>query len=88
MLAISLGVRHNVLATSIAFACIYLFSTPAIGTILGLYFLGCIYPPALFLAIVIVMAKADRLELAFYPVSVDSLVLGSCKLTLSHYLKR
>ena len=85
----------NLLATSVAFACVYLFSTLAIGiifvilcTILALYFLGCIHPPALFLAIVIVIAKTDSLEIAFYPVFVDSVVLALASYLYRHYLKR
>lgn len=85
----------NLLATSIAFVCVYLFSNLVIGiifvilsTILGLYFLACMYPPALFLAIVLFIAKVDSLEFAFYPVFVDSLILALASYLNRQYLKR
>jgi CBS domain-containing membrane protein len=84
----------NLLATSIAFVSVYLFSNLTIGiifasfsTILGLYLLGCMHPPALFLAIVLVIAKVDSLNFAFYPVFVDSLMLTLASYLYRQYLK-
>jgi CBS domain-containing membrane protein len=80
----------NLLASCIAFACVYLFSAPLLGltiailsTILGLYLLGSIHPPALFLAVVIVMARVSNFDFIFYPVLVDSSILA-----LASYLNR
>ena len=73
----------NLFAACIAFACVYLFSTLLLGltiailsTILGLYFLGRIHPPALFLGVVIVMARVNNVDFLFYPVLVDSSILA------------
>ena len=73
----------NLLAVCFGFACVYLFSAislgiaiAVLGTILGLYFLGCMHPPALFLAAVIVLARVDRFEFAIHPILVDSLIVA------------
>ena len=73
----------NLLAACVAFVCLYMFSNLAIGifvsvfgTILGLYLLRCIHPPAIFLSIVIVMAGVKEYDFALYPVLVDSVVLA------------
>ena len=80
----------NLFASCIAFACVYLFSVPLLGltiailsTILGLYLLGRIHPQALFLAVVIVMARVNNFVFLFYPVLVDSSILA-----LASYLNR
>jgi CBS domain-containing membrane protein len=80
----------NLLASCTALACVYLFSAPLLGstiavlsTILGLYLLGRIHPPALFLAVVIVMARVNNFDFLFYPVLVDSSILA-----LASYLNR
>ena len=80
----------NLFASCIAFACVYLFSAPLLGltiailsTILGLYLLGRIHPPALFLAMVIVIARVNNFDFLFYPVLVDSSILA-----LASYLNR
>jgi len=73
----------NLLASCLGFACVYLFSEISlgvtiaiIGTVFGLYFLGCMHPPALFLAALIVLARVDSLDFAFYPILIDSLILA------------
>jgi CBS domain-containing membrane protein len=70
----------NLLASFVALTCAYLLPTPLIGmivaifcTVLGLYFLNCMHPPAFFLGAVIVIAGVDSLDFAFYPVMVDTL---------------
>jgi CBS domain-containing membrane protein len=73
----------NLLAACIAFVCVYVFSNlvigifvSALGTILGLYLLRCIHPPAVFLSIFIVMAGVSGYGFAIYQVLVDSIVLA------------
>ena len=80
----------NLFASCIAFACVYLFSALLLGltvaifsTILGLYLLGRIHPPALFLAGVIGIARINNFDFLFYPVLVDSFILA-----LASYLNR
>lgn len=76
----------NLLAACVAFVCVYMFSNIAIGifvcivgTILGLYFLRCMHPPALFLSMFIVIAGVKGYGFALYPVLIDSIVLAPCK---------
>jgi CBS domain-containing membrane protein len=80
----------NLLASCIAFACVYLFSATLLSltiailsTILGLYLLGRIHAPALFLVVVMVIARVNNVDFLFYPVLVDSSILA-----LASYLNR
>lgn len=73
----------NLLAACVAFVCVYISSNLTIGifvctlsTILGLYLLRCMHPPAIFLSIFIVMAGVRGYDFALYPVLVDSVVLA------------
>lgn len=81
-------IEANLLASCVAFICVYLFSDvylgislSIIGTIMGMYFLKCIHPPAIFLCIFIVMARTHSYNFAFYPILVDSCVLALASLT-------
>jgi len=85
----------NLLAACVAFVCIYIFSNIAIGifvciigTILGLYFLDCMHPPAVFLSIFIVIAGVKGYGFAFYPILIDSVVLALASLINKKYLIR
>lgn len=76
-------IEANLLASCIAFICVYIFpSVPIgitvsiIGTIAGMYLLGCIHPPAVFLSMFIVMAGTNSYDFALHPVLADSLVLA------------
>lgn len=87
--------ESNLLATCVAFVCIYLFSSLALGivfsilgTILGLYLLGCMHPPALFLSIVLVMLRPDSAVLALSIILVDTLLLSLASHLYRIYLKR
>ncbi|MBT8584777.1 MULTISPECIES: HPP family protein [unclassified Polynucleobacter] len=75
-------IEANLLASCVAFICVYLISSisvgipvAVIGTIVGMYLLGCMHPPAVFLSIFIVMAGTNSYDFAWHPVLVDSLVL-------------
>jgi CBS domain-containing membrane protein len=75
-------IEANLLASCVAFICVYLISSISvgipvaiIGTIVGMYLLGCMHPPAVFLSIFIVMAGTNSYDFAWHPVLVDSLVL-------------
>ncbi|QWD59538.1 HPP family protein [Polynucleobacter sp. MWH-UH35A] len=73
----------NLLAACVAFVCVYVFTNLAVGifvtvlgTILGLHFLRCMHPPAIFLSIFIVMAGVTGYSFALYPILVDSIILA------------
>jgi len=83
-------IEANLLASAIAFICVYLFPSvfigipfAIIGTVVGMYLLGCIHPPAVFLSIFIVMAGTNSYDFALHPVLADSLVL-----TLASFLNK
>ena len=76
-------VEANLLASCVAFICVYLIPSisvgipfAVIGTIVGMYLLGCMHPPAVFLSIFIVVAGTNGYDFALHPVLVDSLVLA------------
>jgi len=76
-------IEANLLASCIAFICVYIFPWVSIGipfavilTVLGMYLLGCIHPPAVFLSIFIVMASTNSYDFALHPVLADSIVLA------------
>ena len=83
-------IEANLLASCVAFICVYLLPSISvvipfaiIGTIVGMYLLGCMHPPAVFLSIFIVMAGTNSYDFALHPVLVDSLVL-----TLASFLNK
>ena len=76
-------IEANLMAASVAFICVYIFPWASIGilfavigTLIGMYLLGCIHPPAVFLSIFIVLAGTSSYEFALHPVLADSIVLG------------
>jgi len=76
-------IEANLLASCIAFICVYIFPWVSIGipfavigTLVGSYLLGCIHPPAVFLSIFIVMAGTNSYDFALHPVLADSIVLA------------
>ena len=76
-------IEANLLASCIAFICVYLFPSVSIGipfaiigTMVGMYLLGCIHPPAVFLSIFIVMAGTNSYDFALHPLLADSIVLA------------
>ena len=76
-------IEANLLASCVAFICVYLISSisvgipvAVIGTIVGMYLLGCMHPPAVFLSIFIVMADTNSYDFALHPVLADSMVLA------------
>jgi len=87
-------IEANLLASCVAFICVYIFSTvdlgipfAIIGTIMGMYFLGCMHPPAIFLSIFIVMAGTSSYDFAIYPVLADSCVLALASLVNKTVIK-
>jgi len=88
-------IEANLLASCIAFICAYLFSSVSIGipfaiigTMVGMYLLGCIHPPAVFLSIFIVMAGTNSYHFALHPVLADSIVLALASLLNQVLMKR
>lgn len=72
----------NLLAACVAFICVLVMPTiylgapiAIIGTIVGMYFLGCIHPPAVFLSLFIVMADTSSYDFALHPILADSFIL-------------
>lgn len=73
----------NLLAACVAFICVLALPTiylgiplATIGTIAGMYFLGCMHPPAAFLSFFIVMAGTSSYDFALHPILADSFVLA------------
>jgi CBS domain-containing membrane protein len=88
-------IEANLLASCIAFICVYLFPSVSIGipfaiigTMIGMYLLGCIHPPAVFLSIFIVMAGTNSYDFALHPVLADSIVLALASLLNQVLMKR
>lgn len=84
----------NLLASCVAFICVYVVPTPylgiviaSLGTIAGMYYLGCIHPPAVFLSIFIVMAGTNSYDFALHPVLADSFVLAIASLLNKRLIK-
>jgi CBS domain-containing membrane protein len=75
-------IEANLLASCIAFICVYIcpwvsigIPFAVIGTLVGMYLLECIHPPAVFLSVFIVMAGTNSYDFALHPVLADSIVL-------------
>jgi CBS domain-containing membrane protein len=73
----------NLLAACVAFICVLAVPTiylgiplAVIGTIAGMYFLGCMHPPAAFLSLIIVIAGTSSYDFALHPILADSFVLA------------
>ena len=88
-------IEANLLASCIAFICVYLFPSASIGipfaiigTVVGMYLLGCIHPPAVFLSIFIVMAGTNSYDFALHPVLADSIVLALASFLNQVLMKR
>jgi CBS domain-containing membrane protein len=88
-------IEANLLASCIAFVCVYLFPSVSIGipfaiigTVVGMYLLECIHPPAVFLSIFIVMAGTNGYDFALHPVLADSIVLALASLLNQVLMKR
>jgi CBS domain-containing membrane protein len=88
-------IEANLLASCVAFICVYLISSisvgipfTVIGTIVGMYLLGCMHPPAVFLSIFIVMAGTNSYDFALHPVLADSLVLALASFLNKALIKR
>lgn len=88
-------IEANLLASCIAFICVYIFPWVSIGipfavigTMVGMYLLGCIHPPAVFLSIFIVMAGANSYDFALHPVLADSIVLALASFLNQVLMKR
>jgi CBS domain-containing membrane protein len=76
-------IEANLLASCVAFICVYIFPSVSLGipvgiiaTIVGMYLLKCIHPPAVFLSIFIVMDDTNSYDFALHPVLADSMVLA------------
>ena len=88
-------IEANLLASCIAFICVYLFPSVSIGipftiigTMVGMYLVGCIHPPAVFLSIFIVMAGTNSYDFALHPVLADSIVLALASFLNQVLMKR
>ena len=88
-------IEANLLASCIAFICVYIFPWVSIGipfavigTMVGMYLLGCIHPPAVFLSIFIVMAGTNSYDFALHPVLADSIVLALASFLNQVLMKR
>ena len=73
----------NLLAACVAFICVLVVPSSSLGIILavfgsiaGMYLLGCMHPPAVFLSAFIVMSGEASFDFTLHPVLVDSSLLG------------
>jgi CBS domain-containing membrane protein len=76
-------IEANLLASCVAFICVYLIPSISLGipfavisTVVGMYLLDRIHPPAVFLSIVIVLAGTNSYDFALHPVLANSIVLA------------
>jgi CBS domain-containing membrane protein len=88
-------VEANLLAACVAFICVYLIPSISVGipfavfgALVGMYLLGCMHPPAVFLSIFIVMAGTNSYDFALYPVLTDSVVLALASFLNKALMKR
>ena len=88
-------IEANLLASCIAFICVYIFPWVSIaipfaviGTMVGMCLLGCIHPPAVFLSIFIVIAGTNSYDFALHPVLADSIVLALASFLNQVLMKR
>ena len=86
----------NLLAACVAFICVFAIPSTSLGIVLavigsiaGMYLLGCMHPPAVFLSAFIVMAGEMSFDFTLHPVLADSALLALAsylnKLLITHY---
>lgn len=75
-------IAGNTLSALIGISCFHLISEPmwalpmaAALSILGMFILRCLHPPAAAVALIVVLGEIGRYRYAFFPVMVDSILL-------------
>lgn len=85
----------NLLAACLAFICVLAIPSTSFGIVLaifgsigGMFLLGCMHPPAVFLSVFIVMAGETSFDFALHPVLVDSFLLVAASYLNQLLIKR
>jgi CBS domain-containing membrane protein len=72
----------NTLSALIGISCFHLIPMPILAlpaaaafSILGMFVLRCLHPPAAAVALLVVLGEVGRLRYAFFPVMIDSILL-------------
>jgi CBS domain-containing membrane protein len=72
----------NTLSALIGISCFHLIGAPMLAlpaaaalSILGMFILRCLHPPAAAVALIVVLGQIGHLRYAFFPVMVDSILL-------------
>jgi CBS domain-containing membrane protein len=75
-------VGGNTLSACIGILCFHLISMPMLAlpaavafSILGMFMLRCLHPPAAAVALIVVLGQIGHLRYAFFPVMLDSIAL-------------
>jgi CBS domain-containing membrane protein len=75
-------VGGNTLSACIGILCFHLISMPMLAlpaavafSILGMFTLRCLHPPAAAVALIVVLGQIGHLRYAFFPVMLDSIAL-------------
>jgi len=75
-------IAGNTLSALVGISCFHLVGEPllalplaAAGSILGMFTLRCLHPPAAAVALIVVLGEIGRYRYAFFPVMVDSILL-------------
>ena len=75
-------VARNTLSALVGISCFHLVSEPLLAlplaaafSILGMFILRCLHPPAAAVALIVVLGEIGRYRYAFFPVMVDSILL-------------
>ena len=75
-------IAGNTLSALVGVSCAILFSTPLLAlpmaaalSILGMFILRCLHPPAAAVALIAVLGGITHYRYAFFPVMVDSALL-------------
>ena len=75
-------IAGNTLSSLIGISCFHLVGEPLLAlplaaalSILGMFILRCLHPPAAAVALIVVLGEIGRYRYAFFPVMVDSILL-------------
>lgn len=75
-------IAGNTISALIGISCFHLITEPLLSlpaaaalSILGMFILRCLHPPAAAVALIVVLGEIGRYRYAFFPVMVDSILL-------------
>jgi CBS domain-containing membrane protein len=74
-------IAGNTLSALIGISCFHMIGEPLLAlpaaalSILGMFILRCLHPPAAAIALIVVLGEIGRYRYAFFPVMIDSILL-------------